>query len=243
MFIAHLQALAHKRLDALHKVFLAHSPSLNTPFEDVYPEIVNEFAVTRLGMTPEKLQSRYEEWQKVRFQQSKAEFQALLKESSFVDFWGRMKNKGMASQGGDLNQDSDDEDDDDETGGKANLEVMAKQIDLKEMHDVLQVSRRAYTVFALGLSKLILVLSFATARHAVSRVRPRSRGARGLAQSKLDIRPDPDITCARADFPDIDRNIWPGSTMLWQTCIYRPLTRHDVNAYTRWRKVYTDNNT
>jgi transcription elongation regulator 1 len=60
MFIAHLQSLAHKRLDALHKLFLAHAPSLDTPFEDVYPEIVNDFAVTRLGLTPEKLQSRYE---------------------------------------------------------------------------------------------------------------------------------------------------------------------------------------
>jgi len=141
MFIAHLQALAHKRLDALHKLFLAHAPSLNTPYEDVYPEIVNDFAVTRLGLTPEKSQSRYEEWQKVRFQQSKAEFQALLKESSFVDFWGRMKNKAIAGQGIIPNEDSDEEDDADETGGKANLEVMAKQIDLKEMHDVLQVSR------------------------------------------------------------------------------------------------------
>jgi transcription elongation regulator 1 len=141
MFIAHLQSLAHKRLDALHKLFLAHAPSLDTPFEDVYPEIVNDFAVTRLGLTPEKLQSRYEEWQRVRFQQSKAEFQALLKESSFVDFWGRMKNKALAGQGVIPNEDSDEEDDaGDETGGKANLEMMAKQIDLKEMHDVLQVS-------------------------------------------------------------------------------------------------------
>ncbi|KAG7527712.1 hypothetical protein FFLO_06660 [Filobasidium floriforme] len=147
MFIAHLQSLAHKRLDALHKLFLAHAPSLDTPFEDVYPEIVNDFAVTRLGLTPEKLQSRYEEWQRVRFQQSKAEFQALLKESSFVDFWGRMKNKALASQGVIPNEDSDEEDDGgDETGGKANLEIMAKQIDLKEMHDVLQHDKR-YLVF------------------------------------------------------------------------------------------------
>jgi hypothetical protein len=52
-----------------------------------------------------------------------------------------MKNKALASQGVIPNEDSDEEDEGgDETGGKANLEMMAKQIDLKEMHDVLQVS-------------------------------------------------------------------------------------------------------
>lgn len=166
MFIAHLQSLAHKRLDALHKVFLAHAPALDTPFEDVFPEIVNEFAVTRLNLTPEKLESRYEEWQKVRFQQSKAEFQALLKESSFVDFWGRLKNKALANQGVIPGEDDDDEEDDaDEAGGKANLETMAKQIDLKEMHDVLQVCQPA----ALIGYRLASDCSF-IARQAVSRI-------------------------------------------------------------------------
>jgi transcription elongation regulator 1 len=146
MFIAHLQALAHKRLDSLHKLFLTHAPALHTPFEDVYPEIVNEFAVTRLGLTPEKLESRFNEWQRVRFQQSKAEFLALLKESSFVDFWGRLRNKAIEASGVVPEEDSDNEEDADEAGGKANLETMAKQIDLKEMHDVLQHDKR-YLMF------------------------------------------------------------------------------------------------
>jgi transcription elongation regulator 1 len=141
LFNEHLQSLAHKRLDALHKVFLAHSPALDTPFEDVYPEVVDDFAIKRLDLSPEKLETRYKEWQAVRFQQSKKDFETLLKESSFVDFWGRLKNKGMADEGVIPGEEDEEDDDGDEAaGGRANLAAMAQQVDLKGMHDVLQVS-------------------------------------------------------------------------------------------------------
>lgn len=147
MFIAHLDSLAHKRLDALHKLFAAHAPSLDTPFEDVFPEVVNEFAVTRLNLSPEKLEKRYQDWQRVRFQRCKEDFESLLKESSFVDFWGRLKNKQVAQAGIIPGEEQDEDEDeamgDEETGGgRANLDAMAKQVDLKDMHAVLQVSGR-----------------------------------------------------------------------------------------------------
>lgn len=140
MFNSHLETIARKRLDALHKLFESHSPKLNTPFEDVFPEIVNDFAVTRLNLTPEKLEQRYEQWQDVRFQQARKDFETLLKENSFVDFWGRMRNKNINDKA--YIPENEDEDDDygAEGGGKANLADMAKSVDLKEIHAVLRVS-------------------------------------------------------------------------------------------------------
>lgn len=140
MFNSHLETIARKRLDALYKLFESHSPKLNTPFEDVFPEIVNDFAVTRLNLTPEKLEQRYEQWQDVRFQQARKDFETLLKENSFVDFWGRMRNKNINDKA--YIPENEDEDDDygAEGGGKANLADMAKSVDLKEIHAVLRVS-------------------------------------------------------------------------------------------------------
>ncbi|KAJ9098802.1 hypothetical protein QFC19_006279 [Naganishia cerealis] len=141
MFNSHLESIARKRLEALHKLFESHSPKLNTPFEDVFPEIVNDFAVTRLNLTPEKLEQKYEQWQQVRFQEARKDFEGLLKENSFVDFWGRMRNKNIDEKA--YIPENEDEDDDfgAEGGGKANLADMAKSVDLKEMHAVLRVSR------------------------------------------------------------------------------------------------------
>lgn len=147
MFNSHLETIAHKRLDALYKLFESHSPKLNTPFEDVFPEIVNDYAVTRLSLTPEKLEQRYEQWQDVRFQQARKDFEMLLKENSFVDFWGRMRNKNINDKA--YIPENEDEDDDygAEGGGKANLADMAKSVDLKEMHAVLRVSRLNHRSF------------------------------------------------------------------------------------------------
>jgi transcription elongation regulator 1 len=231
MFIAHLQSLAHKRLDALHKLFLAHAPSLDTPFEDVYPEIVNDFAVTRLGLTPEKLQSRYEEWQRVRFQQSKAEFQALLKESSFVDFWGRMKNKALASQGVIPNEDSDEEDEGgDETGGKANLEMMAKQIDLKEMHDVLQVSSLLSLVWRSTHRADFFIAQFQhDKRYLVFDHVPEEREAwLRVSRNLLSARGHRTIPDSVLSAFNLFRNTSPASIMHWRICTFRPSIRHDL---------------
>lgn len=92
-------------------------------------------------MSPEKLETRFDEWQAVRTQQAKTDFEALLKENKFVDFWGRLKNKAMAAaEDGEAGADDEDEDEGEGGGGNANLDIMAKQVDLKEMHDVLKVS-------------------------------------------------------------------------------------------------------
>lgn len=149
LFHSHLESIARKRLDALHKLFESHAPKLNTPFEDVFPEIVNDFAVTRLNLTPEKLEQRFEQWQQVRFQTARKDFEALLRENSFVDFWGRMRNKHVDEKA--YIPENEDEDDEygAEGGGKANLASMAKSVDLKEMHAVLRVS-------VLGLDLLLI---------------------------------------------------------------------------------------
>lgn len=169
LFNAHLDSLAHKRLDALHRLFETHASQLNTPFEQVFPEIVNEFAVTRLNLSPESLQNKYNSWQKVRFARARDDFDRLLAENSFVDFWGRMRNKRLdaALVNGIPEEDEEQMIDDEEAGGKANLMDMAKQVDLREMHSVLSVSSPVM---------LTCVADTALALHPLSRECPECNG-------------------------------------------------------------------
>jgi transcription elongation regulator 1 len=141
MFRDHLQDLARKRLAALHALFAKHAPNLNTSFEEVYPEIANDFAVKRLKLTPEALQDKYDTWQRVRFQDSRRDFDTMLGESSFVEFWGRLRKKSLDQAAMAIKDEDEDEDEDIGAGGggRASLADMAKHIDLAEMRAVLQV--------------------------------------------------------------------------------------------------------
>lgn len=148
LFNAHLDSLARKRLDALHALFAQHAPRLDTPWEEVYPEIVDEFAVTRLKLSHDSLANKYASWQKVRFARAREDFDKLLGENSFVDFWGRMRNKRLDERlvEGIPGENEEEMIDDEEAGGRANLMEMAKQVDLREMHAVLAVSPCAFVL-------------------------------------------------------------------------------------------------
>ncbi|CDZ98049.1 Transcription factor CA150 [Phaffia rhodozyma] len=151
LFTTHLATLESKRFAALHALFLAHSPLLQTSFQEIYAPISGEFAVTRLNLTADQLEDEYDRWSRTRFDRARAELNELLKENAFVGFWAGLKNKEESKKekaiGLEEGYEEDEEDEEgDEGGGKANLKEMASKIDLREIESVLKHDRR-YRLF------------------------------------------------------------------------------------------------
>ena len=88
----------------------------------------------------------HEDWQRRGLAQAKKDFEALLNESSFVDYWGKLKQehtskdddraKGLLGPG----ENDNDEEDEAPEDEAVDLRAMAAQIDLKELHAVLKVT-------------------------------------------------------------------------------------------------------
>ena len=139
LFDAHLDELYTKRLTTAEALFARHAPALNTPLDDVLPSITPDPAITRLNVSPTRLAQLYESWASRRRDKARADLMALLGESAFVEYWGRMRKEGQARAADGKNVLDNVDQDDEEGGGEADLKAMAAAIDLKEVHAVLQV--------------------------------------------------------------------------------------------------------
>lgn len=143
LFEDHLNEVYDKRINALEKLFDSHSPSLQTKFEQVYSSISGNPIVTRLGMSETRLNKLFDDWSRKRYLNARKDFEALLSESSFVDYWGKLKQeaaskeeertKGILGEGGE-------EDEDGNVEVAVDLKAMAAQIELGEIQAVLKVS-------------------------------------------------------------------------------------------------------
>lgn len=152
LFDEHLDSIYHKRINALETLFAQHSPKLQTPFEDVYASISSDPHLTRLGLSMSRVERLHEDWQRRRLAQAKKDFETLLNESSFVDYWGKLKQEHTSKEDdrakgllgpGENDNDEEDEAPEDEA---VDLRAMAAQIDLKELHAVLKHDKR-YAIF------------------------------------------------------------------------------------------------
>lgn len=129
-------------------MFLAHSPSLITPFHQVLPEIVALPSVVRLVGPSQSgsdtanlvaLEAVFDRWSRGRTSKAKEDFNVLLKENPILEHWGRLqKTGGEVVEGGMKDGGAEDED---EGGGDEilGLKEMAMQIDLKAVEAVLKV--------------------------------------------------------------------------------------------------------
>jgi transcription elongation regulator 1 len=127
-------------MDALESLFATHAPALDTPFSTVYSAISEEPAVTRLHFDEDRLEEAYLSWQRRRRAQAQSDFLELMRESGFVDFWGRMRKEGEDKKT-DRDLLEDPEDAAEEGAADVDLKQMAKTVDLKEIHAVLKVGR------------------------------------------------------------------------------------------------------
>lgn len=146
-----MAALRAKHIAALHALFAAHAPALDTPFS-VLPltSIQTSLPATKLHYDAEHdkdtrtLECEYRSWRNQRMVQAEKEFQEMLGENAFVEFWGRIRKMKEGVDGGmKVNVGAEDlaGEEDNEDREKVDLKALAKSIDVKEIERVLRVRR------------------------------------------------------------------------------------------------------
>ncbi|OCF40477.1 transcription elongation regulator 1 [Kwoniella heveanensis CBS 569] len=145
LFSEHISRIASKRSNALHQLFEAHTPSLDTPYDSVYPHIVDDQLIKRLGLQGEALEDRWKAWMRTRESNARSEFDQMLGENSFVEFWGKMRKKTLDENALAVKRDDQFEEAEgiDVPGEEANdITKLARQIDLGEIKSVLRRDKR-----------------------------------------------------------------------------------------------------
>ncbi|EJD38730.1 hypothetical protein AURDEDRAFT_146783 [Auricularia subglabra TFB-10046 SS5] len=142
LFEAHVNRLREKHLRSLHALFEAHSPTLDA----AYPgeSVQRSSPAEKLRFSGRDVHAEWTRWTRERQTKARAEFDEMLRENSFLEFWGRVRKlggEGAAAFG------SDDEGEGEEGGGTADLKALAKDIGLEAVVDVLQNDKR-YIVWA-----------------------------------------------------------------------------------------------
>ena len=142
LFNDHIAGIGHKRSNALHQLFATHAPELDTLYETVYPKVIDDAVVQRLSLDSDGLEDRFNAWRRMTEHEARKEFDTMLGENSFVEFWGRMRKKDLDEAARAVREDEREEGEGMGEGGAADLTALAKQIDLEEVKSVLRVSRR-----------------------------------------------------------------------------------------------------
>lgn len=143
LFNEHLLRLSSKRSGALFNLFDTHTPDLQTPFDKVYPEIVDDPVVKRLDLAPSALEDRWNAWKRTKETAARQAFDELLGENSFVEFWGKMRKKTLDAKALEVKEEDEMEEGEGMgEGGSADLTAMGRQIDLDEIKAVLRRDKR-----------------------------------------------------------------------------------------------------
>ena len=145
LFSDHLGRLGAKRSNALHNLFQQHAPALDTPFDSVYDTLIEDPVVKRLNLDPQGLEDRWNAWKRARESEARVEFDTMLGENSFVEFWGRMRKKRVDEEAEKIKDEEMMPDEEDDSGLKS-VRELAQQIDLDEIKAVLRVSSHFHTL-------------------------------------------------------------------------------------------------
>jgi heat shock protein beta len=124
----------------LHDLFQSHSVSLATPFSELPLEsLLKSLPATKLGLDIGRLEHEYDIWNRERTASFKTAFSEMLAENAFIEFWGRLMKIGGEGVDGGVKADDLGEDEGEGGGGKVDMKVLAKKVDLEEMEKVLKV--------------------------------------------------------------------------------------------------------
>jgi transcription elongation regulator 1 len=127
----------------LHTLFETHTPGLDTPFDKVYPAIVDDPIVKRLDLSPSVLEDRWNAWHRTTETAARQSFDEMLGENSFVEFWGKMRKKTLDEKALEVKEEDEMEEGEGMgEGGSADLTAMGRQIDLEEIKAVLRRDKR-----------------------------------------------------------------------------------------------------
>ncbi|KAK7020108.1 glu-rich pro-rich WW domain-protein [Favolaschia claudopus] len=147
LFNAHITHLRAKHLAALHAIFEAHAPSLATFFNSLpLDSLLSALPVKKLGFDIRSLEQEFERWQRERTTDSRKAFDEMLAENSFVEFWGKLRKIGGEGVDGGVKADETEEDQGEGGGGKVDMKVLAKGVDVGEIEKVLKNDKR-YIMF------------------------------------------------------------------------------------------------
>ena len=154
LFSQHVDALRKKYLSSLHAIFTAHAPQLSTKFDELPKNsIQSSHPAQMLGLDAnndpdaQKLEKEYQVWCTSRHAQVVKEFQEMLNENSFIDFWGRIRKMREKGRDG-MKVEIDDEDLIGENGDedKVDLKALAQSVDVQEIERVLKVQFRSILI-------------------------------------------------------------------------------------------------
>ncbi|KAG7096976.1 hypothetical protein E1B28_004372 [Marasmius oreades] len=148
LFHAHVAHLHSKHLDNLRALFESLAPSLVTEFKELPLEtLLNSLPVVKLGLDIDALNHEFDRWQREQKQKARLAFDEMMKENSFVSFWGKLGKIGGEGVDGGVKRDEDGEHDEGEGGGgKIDMKALAKSIDVGEIEKVLKNDKR-YVMF------------------------------------------------------------------------------------------------
>jgi len=140
LFHTHVGHLRSKHVNNLHLLFEAHAPTLAVQF-DALPmsSLLASSPITKLGWAPQDIRSEFERWQRERTQSSRKAFDEMLTENAFVEFWGRLGKIGGEGVDGGVKADDEEGDEGEGGGGKVDMKVLAKNVDVGDMERVLKV--------------------------------------------------------------------------------------------------------
>ncbi|EJD07772.1 uncharacterized protein FOMMEDRAFT_16371 [Fomitiporia mediterranea MF3/22] len=150
LFHKHVGALRNKHLLALHALFEAHAPVLNTEFAELPISSIQTSLPAqklRLDNDTDALEREYREWRAARTARAEHEFQDMLNENAFIEFWGRVRKMREEGEGGiKVEIGAEDLAGEEDESGKIDLKTLAKSVDVQEIERVLKNDKR-YTVF------------------------------------------------------------------------------------------------
>jgi len=143
LFDEHVARLGANKSDALNKLFATAAPELHTTYEEAYTVLADDPLVARLGLAGAALEERFMAWRRAREAEARREFDTLLAENRFVDFWGRMRKKVLDESAAAVEeQDEHEKGEGLGDGGDADMIALAQKMDLEEIKAVLRRDKR-----------------------------------------------------------------------------------------------------
>ncbi|KIK97857.1 hypothetical protein PAXRUDRAFT_824485 [Paxillus rubicundulus Ve08.2h10] len=147
LFHSHISQLRAKHLNNLHALLSAHTSSLATPFSMLPVEsIAKSLPATKLGLDDRSLEKEFNKWQRERTHEARKAFDEMLAENAFVEFWGRLGKMGGEGVDGGVAAEDLGEDEGEGFGGKVDMKVLAKNVDLADVVKTLKNEKR-YIMF------------------------------------------------------------------------------------------------
>ncbi|PWN50593.1 hypothetical protein IE53DRAFT_368777 [Violaceomyces palustris] len=161
-FRKHVVKLEERRRRALHEVFERCAPGLDVEEGEALAKVREDAGMERAmlkGYLEEeedleveegerkeedrkgRLRREYRDWVRLRYERAKKEFHEMLKENSFIDFWGRMKKEKSKAEDADKEEEEEDEDEEEEV----DLIEMARKVDLEDITSILRNDARYRT--------------------------------------------------------------------------------------------------